>query len=52
MKSIISLVLAGILASSLVCAESFARSRSAGDAVSDAAVVAHRPPPQKRCLCA
>lgn len=52
MKSIISLVLAGILASSLVCAESLAGSKSAGDALSDTAVVAHGPPPQERCLCA
>ena len=50
MKSLISLVLAGVLASSVVHTESLTQKNSGSVAVSDAAMVAHGPPPRKPCL--
>jgi hypothetical protein len=50
MKSIISLVLAGVLASSVVYTESLAEKNSTGDAVSEVVLVAHSPPSRRPCL--
>jgi hypothetical protein len=51
MKSIISLVLAGVLASSVVCTESLSGKNSAEDAENHAALKAYSPPAEKPCLC-
>jgi hypothetical protein len=50
MKCIISLVLAGVLASSAVYTESLTEKNSARDAVSEVSLVAHSPPSRKPCL--
>ena len=50
MKSLISLLLAGVLASSVVHTERLTETNSAADAVSDVSLVAHSPPPRKPCL--
>ena len=50
MKSIISLVLAGVLASSVVYTESLTEKGSARAAVSEVVLVAHSPPPRKPCV--
>jgi Flp pilus assembly protein TadG len=50
MKSLISLILAGVLASSVVYTESLTETNSATDAASDVSLLAHSPPPRKPCL--
>jgi hypothetical protein len=50
MKSMISLVLAGVLASSVVYTESLTEKNSAREAVSHVSLVAHSPRPRKPCL--
>ena len=50
MKSLISLVLAGVLASSAVYTEGHSEKNSARDSASGVSLVAHSPPPRKPCL--